>query len=196
MAVYIALLRGINVLGRHALPMRDLQRLFEAEGCRTVRTYIQSGNVVFRSPAVVARRLPPRVTALVARQWGFEPRVLVIAATALRRAVARNPFPAAVSRPTSLHAFFLPRPPVNPDLTSMEATRAESERYALDGSVLYLHTPDGFGPSKLAGRVERLLGVDATARNWRTVTALLEMADGLGTSRQGPAPGAGRARRR
>ncbi len=58
----------------------------------------------------------------------------------------------------------------------MRSLAVNGERFALDGKVYYLHTPGGFGPSKLAGRVERLLGVQATARNWRTTTTLLSMA--------------------
>lgn len=177
MSTYIALLRGINVLGRNSLLMADLRQLFERQGCRNVRTYIQSGNVVFESPADAARRVPERVAAAVSRTRGFEPRVLVVTRAELRRAAARNPFcQEADANPRSLHVFFLARKPSRPDLATMEALRAPSERFALDGKAFYLHTPDGFGPSRLADRVERLLGVDATARNWRTVTTLLRMA--------------------
>ena len=98
----------------------------------------------------------------------------------LERAAKDNPFPEAEDNPKSLHLFFLTEPPKKPDLKSLEALKAKSERFTLKGKVLYLHTPDGFGTSKLAARVERLLGVEATARNWRTVTTLLEMATASG----------------
>jgi uncharacterized protein (DUF1697 family) len=75
-----------------------------------------------------------------------------------------------------VHLFFLAERPKELNLKSLEALRAKTERFALKGRVLYLHTPDGFGKSKLAARAERLLGVEATARNWRTVTTLLAMA--------------------
>jgi uncharacterized protein (DUF1697 family) len=90
--------------------------------------------------------------------------------------VAGNPFPRAVADPGRLHLFFLAATPKHPDLESLETLRARSERFELKGPIFYLHTPDGFGTSRLAGRAERLLGVEATARNWRTVTTLLEMA--------------------
>lgn len=176
MPTYIALLRGINVLGRNTLPMKELREVFEAEGCRHVRTYIQSGNVIFSCPAEAARRLPARVAAAVARTRGFEPRVLLITGAELRRAAAGSPFPEADASPRSVHVFFLARRPPSPDLVAMDALRSPTERFALDGKAFYLYTPDGFGPSRLADRVERLLGVDATARNWRTVTTLLRMA--------------------
>lgn len=176
MTTYIALLRGINIIGRNSLPMAELRGLFEANGCRDVRTYIQSGNVIFRRPTGDTARLAARVTGAVAAKRGFEPRVLVVTEQELRRAAKANPFPEADANPRSLHLFFLAARPPRPDITALEALRTATERFALRGKVFYLHTPDGFGRSKLADRAERLLGVDATARNWRTVTTLVEMA--------------------
>jgi uncharacterized protein (DUF1697 family) len=75
-----------------------------------------------------------------------------------------------------VHLFFLAKSPKKPDTRGLDALRTATERFELKDRVFYLHTPDGFGKSKLAARAERLLGVDATARNWRTVTALIEMA--------------------
>jgi uncharacterized protein (DUF1697 family) len=112
----------------------------------------------------------------VSRSHGFEPRVLVLTRSDLERAAKGNPFPEAEDNPKGLHLFFLAERPKKPDLKSLEALKAKSERFALKRKVLYLHTPDGFGTSKLAARAERLLGVEATARNWRTVTTLLKMA--------------------
>jgi uncharacterized protein (DUF1697 family) len=176
MNVYIALIRGINVGGSHLLPMKDLKLLFEQHGCAEVQTYIQSGNVVFRSTDANADRLAKRLTAAVAKARGFEPRLLVLTRRELERASAGNPFPEADDNPASVHLFFLAEPATAADLKSMNALKTASERFALKGRVLYLHTPDGVGRSKLAARAERLLGVDATARNWRTVTTLLELS--------------------
>jgi uncharacterized protein (DUF1697 family) len=173
---YVALLRGINVGGSHMLPMKDLKLLFEQHGCVEVRTYIQSGNVVFQSASSDAGRLAKQVAAAVSKGRAFEPRVLVLTRSELARAAANNPFPEADGNPKSVHLFFLAHLAKNADLKSMEALKAGTERFSLKGKVLYLHTPDGFGISKLAARAERLLGVDATARNWRTVTTLLQMA--------------------
>ena len=176
MNVYIALIRGINVGGSHLLPMKDLKLLFERHDCAEVQTYIQSGNVVFRSTDANAGRLAKRVTAAVAKARGFEPRLLVLTRTELERAAAGNPFPEADEHPTSVHVFFLAEPAKHADLKSMNALKTATEQFALKGRVLYLHTPDGIGSSKLAARAERLLGVVATARNWRTVTTLLELS--------------------
>ena len=173
---YIALFRGINVGGRHVLPMKELEVVLRKHGCVDVQTYIQSGNVILSSAVSDGARLARQLTAAVSKSHGFEPRVLLLTRGELASAVAGNPFPEATANPKSLHLFFLAGVPGKPDLTSIEALKAKTERFALKGRIFYLHTPNGFGTSKLAERAERFLGVDATARNWRTVTTLLEMA--------------------
>lgn len=179
MRTYVALLRGINVVRHNRLPMKDLTQLFEAHACVDVQTYIQSGNVIFRSAAADVSRLATRLTAAVSTRHGFAPLVLVLTVPELARAAAANPFPKADEEPKSVHLFFLAARPVKPDLESLDALANNGERFALKARTFYLHTPNGFGTSKLAGRVERFLGVQGTARNWRTVMTLLEMARGL-----------------
>jgi uncharacterized protein (DUF1697 family) len=176
MKTYIALFRGINVGGRHSLPMKELKLVLEKAGCIDIRTYIQSGNVVFRSALTDAANLSEHLTAAVSESHGFEPRVLVRTPAELERATAANPFPEADENPASVHLFFLSERAKKPDLKTLESLRTRTERFVLKNKTLYLHTPDGFGASKLAQRAERLLAVDATARNWRTVKALLAMA--------------------
>jgi uncharacterized protein (DUF1697 family) len=102
--------------------------------------------------------------------------VLVLTRAELEEAAAGNPFSDATENPNTVHVFFLAEAPRNPALKECEAVRARTERFALRGRIFYLHAPDGFGTSKLAARAERLLGVAATARNWRTVATLLNMA--------------------
>lgn len=183
MPTYIALFRGINVTGNNMLPMPALRTLLEDHGCANVQTYIQSGNAIFRSSLSDTARLEKRLGAAIAKSHGFEPRVLVLTRQEIEKAARANPFPEAVENPKSVHLFFLAEKPGKPDLQGLEAVKAGRERFALKGRVFYLHTPDGFGTSKLAGRAERLLGVAATARNWRTVTTLVEMAKNCGDKR-------------
>jgi uncharacterized protein (DUF1697 family) len=177
MKTYIALFRGINVGGSNLLPMPALRLLLEKEGCVDVRTYIQSGNAIYRSAGSDRAGLAKRLTAAISKSLGFEPRVLVLTRRELESAVSGNPFPEVVGNPQSLHLFFLAERLKKPDLKPLDALKTETERFELRGTVFYLHTPDGFGRSKLAARAERLLGVETTARNWRTVTTLLEMAN-------------------
>jgi uncharacterized protein (DUF1697 family) len=172
---FIALLRGINVVGANRLPMKDLARLLERQACTDVRTYIQSGNAVFCSRTADRARLAKKIAGAVMQDHGFEPAVLLLTPAELQKAVAGNPFPEAAADPTSLHVFFLAVEPSKPDLNACETLKTRTERFALTDNVFYLHTPDGFGRSRLASRVEKLLGVPATARNWRTVTTLLKM---------------------
>jgi uncharacterized protein (DUF1697 family) len=174
---YIALLRGINVGGKHKLPMSDLKALLEQCGCVDVRTYIQSGNVVLASTIKDVAVLEKQITAAISKRHGFAPRVLLLTCAEFEKAAAANPFPQAAENPTSLHLVFLDAPAKNPDFKSLEALRTGNEAFALKGKVFYLYTPDGFGRSKLAERAGRFLGVESgTARNWRTVTTLLEMS--------------------
>jgi uncharacterized protein (DUF1697 family) len=175
MKTYVALVRGINVGSNRRLPMKALTQLLEQHDCVDVKTYIQSGNVVFRSARSDASRLAKELGAAVSRTYGFEPHVLVLTLSELEHAAADNPYSEADENPTSVHLFFLAEAPKKPDLQSLEALKTKTERFQLRGKIFYLHTPDGFGKSKLAAAAERLLGVDATARNWRTVTTLLEM---------------------
>ena len=125
MTTYIALFRGINVGGRHLLPMKALKLVLEKNGCVDVQTYIQSGNAIFRSSMSDAARVAKRLTAAVSKSHGFEPRVLVLTRGELESAAARNPFPEASENPKSLHLFFLAELPSQPDLKSIEALKAK-----------------------------------------------------------------------
>ena len=185
MTTCIALLRGINVGGRNRLKMATLRGDLEALGFRSVRSYIQSGNVVFEygDDEISADRvradeydaLGERVASTIEERHGFRPRVLVFPADHLRSAMDANPFPGAEAEPRRLHLFFLACTPDDPDESAIRESAASSERWAIRGDVFFLHAPDGIGRSKLARSVERLLGVPATARNWRTLSKLRAM---------------------
>jgi uncharacterized protein (DUF1697 family) len=176
MKTYIMLLRGINVGGRNALPMKELSALLADLGCRNIRTYIQSGNVVFRCAPRAASGLARKTSQEVNKRRGFEPHVLLLQLEELERAMAANPFLEAETDPRALHVAFLDAVPSNPDLTRLESLRVDSERFRLIDDVFYLHAPEGVGRSRLAANAERLLGVQATDRNWRTVRKIREMA--------------------
>jgi len=178
MKTYVALFRGINVGGKNMLAMKDLVATLEDAGCQDVATYIQSGNAVFRSDEADASFLSGRIKAAIEERHGFELRVLVLASEEMERAVRSNPFPEA--EPRTLHVYFLAASPERPDLEGLEGIKGDRERFVLGDGVFYLHAPDGIGRSKLAANVEKLLGVPATARNWRTVRKVMEMADQRG----------------
>lgn len=176
MTVWISLLRGINVGGRHIVRMTELVARLEAVGCEDVKTYIQSGNAVFRSKEKKADTLAMRIGKAIAEAHGFEPHVLMLTRADLEGAARANPFAEGETEPKSLHLFFLDAAPRKPDLASLETVKLKSERFAIVGRVFYLHAPDGIARSKLVERVGPALGVPMTARNWRTVGKLIEMA--------------------
>jgi uncharacterized protein (DUF1697 family) len=176
MKSYIALFRGINVGGSGILPMKDLVEILEAIDLEDVKTYIQSGNVVFRSSEDNAERIAAQISAAIRKRLGFEPQVLLLEPAELRRIIDANPFPEAIVEPKTLHLSFLASEPDNPDLESMEKLKKDSERFVLKDRMFYLHAPEGIGRSKLAANIEKLLGIAATSRNWRTVTKIMELA--------------------
>lgn len=178
MRKWIALLRGINVGGNNVLPMAKLRNDLEELGLENVRTYIQSGNVVFDASAKSAAALGTKIGKQIEQRHGFRPQLLVLTRQDLLAAVESNPFPEAVSEPKSLHFSFLAEPAADPDLKALDDVKAATERYELTDRVFYLHAPDGIGRSKLAANVEKHIGVAMTGRNYRTVEKLLSMTGG------------------
>lgn len=176
MNTFVALFRGINVGGKNILPMKELAAVFEGLELSKVQTYIQSGNVVFQAEADNTPELARNIGAAVCKSHEFAPRVLVLSIQEFRNAIASNPFPEGESDPKSLHLFFLESFPANPDLKRLGSLQSASERFKLIGTVFYLHAPAGTGRSRLAANVEKALGVTATARNWRSVSAILSLA--------------------
>ena len=176
MKTYIVLFRGINVGGNGKLPMKDLVAVLEGLGLQGVRTYIQSGNAVFRGEVMATAQLAVKIAAAIEKSHGFAPWVRLLEAPLLEQAIERNPYPEAEAAPATLYVNFLAAVPPKPDLDGLEKRRAASERFLLAGDVLFLHAPDGIGRSKLAAGMERLLGVPMTSRNWNTVLKLRDMA--------------------
>jgi uncharacterized protein (DUF1697 family) len=178
MTVYVALLRGINVGGRNSLPMQDLRDILASLNCEDVKTYIQSGNAVFRS-GVDPKSLSSRITVAIEQSFGFAPSVQILSTDDFRSILAANPFPEAISEPKSLHIWFLAEVPTDPDLAALDGLKSATESFVLSSTAFFLHAPDGVGRSKLAARVDKHLGVQTTARNWRTANAVAELAEAI-----------------
>ena len=176
MQTWIALFRGINVGGNNVIKMADLKALCGTLGLEGAQTYIQSGNLVFRSNQD-AVQLRQALKSTVHEHAGFEPNVICFPADHLKKAMESNPFSEGEADPKSLHLYFLDEVPSSPDLVSLKQyAKPDSEQFRLLDDVFYLHAPEGIGRSKLAASAEKALGVGATARNWRTVLKLSEMA--------------------
>ncbi len=179
---YVALLRGVNVSGQRRMGMAELRRSLEDLGLRRVRTYLQSGNVVFDAservaPGRSASDLAAAIRARIAADFGHDVQTLVVPDWELREIAAANPFVAEPGVDERwLHVTFLFAPAAGqaplPNLPG-----AAGERAVVTGSIVYLYLPYGYGRTKLTNAFfERALGTSATTRNWRTVLALAEAA--------------------
>ncbi len=177
MAVVVALLRGVNVGGKTTLSMAKLREVAEGLGYDDVATYIQSGNLVFRtsSPAsTVERELADAVAAL----GGVQPAVIVRTRAQLQKAVDGNPFLERGEDASSCHLVFCAKA-AKAQLDRLDLPSYAPEAAAAVGKELYLFLPGGMGRSKLAKDLAKDKAAVGTARSWRTVMKLLEMASAL-----------------
>ena len=177
MGAYIVMLRGINV-GGNSLKMAWLRDACEALGLRDVRTYVQSGNVVFNS-ALGAPKLAKMLKQTVDAETRLPVTVVVRSAADMAKVVAANPFLKAKGVDAAkLHVTFLDRTPVKPARDKLDALAGTRDQYRLVGREIYLHCPLNYGETKLSNTaIEKVLGVGATTRNWKTVTMLQAMAE-------------------
>jgi len=173
------LLRGINVGGGNIIPMADLRGCFEGMGFTGVRTHIQSGNVVFRTKSRDVGQVTRKIEEAIEKEFGFRVDVIVRTAEELRDVVARNPFASREGiEPNKLLVTFLAGDPGPEARDRIERIQADREELLLLGRELYAYFPNGIGKSKLAaGPIDRALKVTGTARNWNTVTRLLQIAE-------------------
>lgn len=172
-AAYIVLFRGVG--GKTQLPVARLRAALTAAGFDNVATYINSGNAVLKS-ALPRERIAARVAEVCASEFVFDKEVHVATRAEWRALIAANPFPQAAATPTFLHAALLADAPEPARVEALRALAAGGEAIAVVGKVAYLHTPHGFGTSKLAARFDKGIGVASTARNWNTVVKLDELA--------------------
>ena len=172
---YVALMRGVNVGGRNRLPMAEWRALLEARGLTGVATYIQSGNAVFDAEEA-PDTLATQITADIEARFGFSPGCCILTAADLDAALAANPFPEALDAPKTLHLVFL-RGAATLDEPAAQALCTAGERFHMGQGVFYLHTPNGYGRSKIAERLERVLTAEfLTARNLSSCHTLQDMA--------------------
>ena len=177
MATYISLIRGINVGGHKKIKMEDLREAVEAQGFKRVRTYVQSGNIVFEAPKQAATAVSRKIETVIKKKFGHDAAVITKTPEDLQTVLAANPFlQEKAIDPAYLHVVFLAETPEASGIKRLETVSSGSDRYHWKNDILFLHLPNGAGNSKLAAApFERWLGVQATARNWRTVSNLYQM---------------------
>ncbi len=178
-ATHVALLRGVNVGGRNILAMSELAALFEEAGCEGVRTFIQSGNVLFAATEALARQLPGRIASRLEERHGLRVAVIPRTAAELGRVLARNPFLGAGANPKRLHVAFLSAAPGRAAVARLDPARSPPDAFAVEGREIYLSLANGAGRTRLTNDyLERTLGVSSTLRNWNTVQKLAAMMGG------------------
>ncbi|MCI0690029.1 MAG: DUF1697 domain-containing protein [Sporichthyaceae bacterium] len=180
---HVALLRAVNVGGRGKLPMADLRACLLSAGYTSVVTYIQSGNVVFVPPGqVVGGAIAADIDRIVDARFGLDVHSVVLTHDELMAVERHNPYRSAENS-KALHVLFT-RAPIGPaaaervaNLVARAATAGGPERAEVAGSVVYLYLPNGMGRSELVPALARggAAAVVGTARNWTTVTKLLEL---------------------
>jgi uncharacterized protein (DUF1697 family) len=177
MPTSVAMLRGINVSGHNIIRMERLRAVFEDLGFAQVRTYVQSGNVIFETddpPTGLAAKIERKILD----EFGFEVPVLTKSAKELKDIIKRNPF---VKEPeidqSKLHVTLLSDDPPRNALGALEPLASGAEQVRIAGRAVYLYCPNGYGKTKLTNTaIEKKLSCRATTRNWATTNKLLEMA--------------------
>jgi uncharacterized protein (DUF1697 family) len=177
MPTYIAMLRGINVSGHKLIKMDQLRASFQALGFRNVRTYVQSGNVVFEAGNDPVASLSAKIVKRILREFGFGVPVLLKTAKEMERIIRHNPFLKATGIDHSrLHVTFLSEATPRTAEKSLEPLVMNSEQFRINGQEIYLYCPNGYGKTKLSNSaIEKKLSVVATTRYWKTVNALLDL---------------------
>jgi uncharacterized protein (DUF1697 family) len=177
MPIYISMLRGINVGGHKLVKMDRLRTSFEALGFSQVRTYIQSGNVVYKSGSTSGAQLSKKIEARILADFGFPVRVITRTQAEFRKVVAQNPFASdrAIDQ-TKLHVTFLSDAPGAAGLKKLAKLTVAPEQTCCVGKEVYLYLPNGVGESRLMKSPwEKELLVGTTTRNWKTVNTLHHM---------------------
>jgi uncharacterized protein (DUF1697 family) len=176
LSTHVALLRGVNVGGKNLLPMRDLAQMFVEAGCADVRTYIQSGNVIFRASETKAQRIPGLIAKQIAEAFGYKIPIVLRTAGQLRDAIENNPFFKAGAPEAMLYVYFLASLPDAPNIAGLDADRSPPDRFFVRERDVYVQLPNGAARTKLTNAYfDSKLVTTSTARNWRTVLKLLEL---------------------
>jgi uncharacterized protein (DUF1697 family) len=179
MPVLISMLRGVNVGGRNKVNMAALRALFDSLKFEDPRTYVQSGNVIFRSREKTSPALAKKIQSEIEREFGCRPEVILRTTDELRKAIAATPFARRRNlEPGKILVTFLAAEPGPEAHATLLGLKSYPEEVHLKNRELYIYFPEGAGRSKLPwSSVERLLKVAGTARNWNSVTKMLAIAE-------------------
>src|SRR5262249_38741594 len=154
----------------NGLPMKDLAAMFSDAGCGDVKTYIQSGNVVFSAPATLTQRLPSLIAAQIEKKFKMKVPVILRSHADLAAVARSNPFLTPDQAIERLMVMFLATSPTSSAVASLDPDRSPPDEFAVRGREIYMRCPNGFGKSKLSNAYfDSKLSTTSTGRNWRTV---------------------------
>ena len=170
---YVALLRGINVGGKHSVPMKLLAQMFADAGCERVQTYIQSGNVVFAASSAVAAKIPKEICNAIRKKLGHEVPVVVRTAEQMKKVVAGNPYSTRKDFENFSHVVFFADQFSPANIRQLDPERSPGDEFHCAACEVYLWLPNGAGKTKLTSAyLDKILASVGTQRNWRTVVKL------------------------
>jgi uncharacterized protein (DUF1697 family) len=171
--VYLILFRGVG--GKTQLPAQALREKLTTAGFENVATYINSGNAIVGSRSD-RKKVIATIAELCCTHFDFDKAVFAPTLDEWDDLIARNPFAkAAKNSPTTVHAALLASAPKAADIKRVRACAVKGEQIEIIEGAAYLHTPHGFGKSKMARKFDKWIGVTNTARNWNTVLKLAEL---------------------
>lgn len=179
MPVLISMLRGVNLGPHNRIKMDALRALYASLKLEDPRTYVQSGNVIFRTKEKNSALLAKKIQAAIQKKFGCSPEVILRTTDELRKAIAASPFADRPNlEPGKILVSFLDAEPPREATGAFDKFKHYPEEVHLKGRELYIYFPNGAGRSKLPwSSIEKLLRVTGTARNWNSVTNMLKMAE-------------------
>lgn len=178
MKTYISMLRGINVSGQKKIRMADLNDLYKSMNFANIKTYVQSGNVVFGSGENDSEKLAQEIETEIAKNYGYPVSVFIRTAEDFNRILQNNPFlNERKAEPAKLHVTFLNRIPSDLEISNFKPpVNSGDDEFSFGEQEIYVYCPNGYGRTKLNNNFfERKLNIPATTRNWKTVNTLFEM---------------------
>jgi uncharacterized protein (DUF1697 family) len=176
---YIALLRGINVSGHKPINMNNLKEKLSELKFKNIKTYIQSGNVIFDCDSLKPKELVKKIKEKILKEYGFEVPVDVRTRGEIASVIKNNPFLKNRNEDINfLHVTFLSETPKKENIDNLKIVNAVADEFVIIDKTIYLFCPNGYGNTKLTNTVfENKLKVTATTRNWKTVIKLAEIAN-------------------
>ena len=177
MPVYVALLRGINLGGHKKIKMDELRASLAAMGFAEVKTYIQSGNVVFKAAKISDKALSRKIEASILSNFGHSVSVIIRTAEEIQQVISNNPFLKEPDvDPTKLHVMFLSEPPAQSAVKELETFVLKPDQFRSLNKELYFYLPNGVAESAVMKKpIDRVLAIPTTMRNWRTVNTVQQM---------------------